>query len=132
MVSVFLVAAGLMAAQPGPVELPRPAIECAEHLTDWRARRSCLRNLLSAAEDELAAAVRAAGEEAAMSDLDSGGQFGAERLLDTAQAAWSQYRDAECDRRGALMFISDQSREEIGLDCRISLTRARTRELREM
>jgi hypothetical protein len=30
------------------------------------------------------------------------------------------------------MFISEESREEIGLDCRIMLTRARARELREM
>ncbi len=121
----------LAAAQP-QFELPRPAVECAEHLTDWSARRSCLRRLLSDAEDELDGAAEGAREEARMIDLDTGGQFHAADRLETAQAAWLAYRDAECDRRVALMFISEQSREEIGLDCRISLTRDRARELREM
>ena len=69
-------------------------------------------------------------EEARLIDEDTAGQFRAEAQFDTAQSAWIAYRDAECDRRVALMFISEQSREEIGLDCRISLTRDRARELR--
>ena len=77
---------------------PRPAFECAEHVTDARARRSCLNALAS---------------------------------LDEAQLRWLQYRDAECSRRGSLMFISEQSREEIVLDCQISLDRARAAELLE-
>lgn len=121
----------LVAAQP-QFEQPRPAVECAEFLTDWPARRSCLRGLLSDAEDALSDAEGGARDEARMIDVDTGGQFHAADRLETAQAAWLAYRDAECDRRVALMFISEQSREEIGLDCRISLTRDRTRELREM
>jgi uncharacterized protein YecT (DUF1311 family) len=131
MLSLFLASLTLGAQMP-EFAPPRPAVECAEHLTDWRARRGCLVGLLERAEDELAAAVDAAREEASGSDLDSGGLFHAEAALDAAQAAWTAYRDAECERRGALMFISAESREEIGLDCRISLTRARATELREM
>lgn len=111
---------------------PRPAVECAEHLTDWPARRSCLRDLLETAEAGLDSAVEAARAEAAESDLDSGGHFDAAGHLERAQTAWLAYRDAECDRRTALMFIGADSREELGLDCRITLTRERTAELRDM
>lgn len=107
-------------------------MECAEHLTDWRARRNCLNDLLDAAERRLETAVEAARAEAAESDLDSGGRFDATGHLETAQSAWLAYRDAECDRRTSLMFISAESREEIGLDCRITLTRARADELERM
>ena len=89
---------------------PRPAFECAEHVTDARARRSCLNALASAAAGDL---------------------LNAEASLDEAQLRWLQYRDAECSRRGSLMFISEQSREEIVLDCQISLDRARAAELLE-
>lgn len=134
-----LLAAGWMlgasvntAAQMPDFTPPRPAVECAEHLTDWPARRSCLRDLLDAAEEALAAAVEAAQAEAVESDLDSGGHFDAAGHLDRAQTAWTAYRDAECDRRTSLMFIGADSREELGLDCRITLTRARTAELETM
>ena len=127
-----LAAGYLLAAAQPQFETPRPAVECAEFLTDWRARRNCLRGLLSDAEDALSDAEAGARDEAQMIDLDTGGQFRAEAQLGVAQSAWLAYRDAECDRRVALMFISEQSREEIGLDCRISLTRDRARELREM
>lgn len=60
------------------------------------------------------------------------GRFDATGHLETAQSAWLAYRDAECDRRTSLMFISAESREEIGLDCRITLTRARADELERM
>ncbi|WP_417496369.1 lysozyme inhibitor LprI family protein [Maricaulis sp.] len=110
---------------------PRPAFECAEHVTDARARRSCLNALASAAAGDLQTAHEAAREEARESDLDSGGLFNAEASLDEAQVSWLQYRDAECSRRGSLMFISEQSREEIVLDCQISLDRARAAELLE-
>lgn len=132
MLSVILASVILGTVQmpePGP---SRPAVECAEHLTDLRARRACLESLLEASDDALEAAVAAARTEAAVSDLDSGGLFRAEANLEAAQSAWLVYRDAECSRRGALMFISDEAREEIGLDCRIALNRARTAELREM
>ncbi|WP_417490747.1 lysozyme inhibitor LprI family protein [Maricaulis sp.] len=110
---------------------PRPAFECAEHVTDARARRSCLNTLLREAETQLQAAQEQAREEARDSDLDSGGMFQAEASLDNAQAIWMQYRDAECARRGSLMFVSESSREEIVLDCRIALDRARAAELLE-
>lgn len=130
-------AAALLSMTLGAAQMPefgpvRPAIECAEFLTDWRARRSCLTGLLDDAEDALDAAAADARSEAAQSDLETASLFHAEEALVRAQSAWLAYRDAECDRRGALMFISDQSREEIGLDCRISLTRARTTELQDM
>lgn len=110
---------------------PRPAFECAEHVTDARARRSCLNDLLRAAETDLQAAHEQAREDARESDLDSGSMFNAEASLDEAQAVWSRYRDAECVRRGSLMFVSADSREEIVLDCRIALDRARASELLE-
>ena len=109
----------------------RPAFECAEHVTDDRARRNCLDNLLAQAESELAAAHEQASEDARESDLDSGSLFHAEASLDHAQEIWVQYRDAECTRRGALMFVSDASRAEIVTDCRIALDRARAQELLE-
>ncbi len=109
----------------------RPAFECAEHLTDARARRSCLDALLRDAETDLQAAHTQARADAREADLDSGNLFQAEASLDQAQAVWTQYRDAECTRRGALMFVSAESREELVLDCRIDLDRARASELLE-
>tara|TARA_R110000868_G_scaffold411318_1_gene703092 strand:- start:14567 stop:14965 length:399 start_codon:yes stop_codon:yes gene_type:complete len=109
----------------------RPAFECAEHVTDDRARRSCLDSLLREAETGLAGAHEQASEDAREFDLDSGGMFGAEAALDHAQEIWIQYRDAECARRGALMFVNEASRAEIVLDCRIALDRARAQELLE-
>ncbi|WP_417481394.1 lysozyme inhibitor LprI family protein [Maricaulis sp.] len=110
---------------------PRPAFECAEHVTDARARRACLNTLLREAETQLQAAHEQAREDASESDLDSGGMFHAAASLDEAQAVWTRYRDAECVRRGSLMFVSETSREEIILDCRIALDRARAAELLE-
>jgi hypothetical protein len=39
-------------------------------------------------------------------------------------------RDAECDRRASLLMIGDNA-ANVGIDCRVSLTRSRTRELIE-
>jgi uncharacterized protein YecT (DUF1311 family) len=108
---------------------PRPAFECAEHVTDARARRSCLNDLLREAETDLQEAHQQARDEAREADLDSGSMFHAEASLDQAQAVWTRYRDAECVRRGSLMFVSAESREEIVLDCQIGLDRARATEL---
>ncbi len=110
---------------------PRPAFECAEYVTDARARRACLETLLREAETDLQAAQEQARDDARDSDLDSGSLFQAEASLDRAQSVWLQYRDAECVRRGSLMFVSESSREEIVLDCQISLDRARAAELLE-
>lgn len=121
----------LFAAQDLSLQPPRPAVECSAHMTSPRAMRGCLEDLLRDAEDDLDRAVAAASEEAAVSDLDSGSMFDAAGSLSRAQTAWIAYRDAECARRGALMFISDDSREQLVLDCQIGLTRARTRELQE-
>ena len=52
-----------------------PAVECSEYLTDWRARRNCLRGLLSEAGDGLDDAVDAARAEADEIDMDSGGSM---------------------------------------------------------
>lgn len=132
MISLIAFGWAAVAAQMPEFTQPRPAVECSEHLTDWPARRRCLRGLLEDADAALAHAADAALEEARNSDFDSGGHFSAEAHFETAQTAWQAYRDAECDRRTALMFIGEDSREEIGLDCRITLTRARTRELETM
>ncbi|WP_295695344.1 lysozyme inhibitor LprI family protein [uncultured Maricaulis sp.] len=120
-----------LAVQDLTFPTPRPAVECAAHLTNWNARRNCLRDLLETAEDRLDTTAEAASEEADAVDADSGGRFGARAAFDTAQSAWTAYRDAECTRRSAAMFLSEASREEITLDCQISLTRARADELAE-
>lgn len=132
MITVVALSWAVAAAQMPEFTPPRPAVECAEHLTDWPARRRCLRGLLEDAEAALERAAGAALEEARTSDSDSGGHFSAEAHFEAAQTAWQAYRDAECDRRTALMFIGEESREEIGLDCRITLTRTRTLELETM
>lgn len=120
-----------MAVQDLTLPTPRPAVECAAHLTNWNARRNCLRELLETAGDRLDTAAEAARTEANAVDADSGGRFGAREAFDAAQSAWMTYRDAECTRRSAAMFLSEASREEITLDCQISLTRARADELAE-
>lgn len=127
-VMTLLVQGGVPALEPLN---PRPAFECAEHVTEARARRSCLNALLREAETDLQAAHEQARDDARESDLDSGSLFHAEASLDQAQAVWTQYRDAECVRRGSLMFVSTESREEIVLDCQIGLNRARAAELLE-
>jgi uncharacterized protein YecT (DUF1311 family) len=114
----------------GP-QSPRPAYECAEHLTNDRARGNCLRDLLDDAENQLDTAQTTAAQEARESDLDTGGMFGAVGALETAQQAWMIYRDAECDRRSSLMFVDEDAREEVTQDCRIALSRARAAELLE-
>lgn len=131
MLSVVLIGLSLGVSQPIEREPARPAVECATHLTDWRARRSCLQSLLEAAETELGEAAEYARGEAEQVDFDSGGHFDAASAFTTAQEAWLTYRDAECTRRAALMIVSAESREEIELDCRIALSRARAAELRE-
>ncbi|WP_291843164.1 lysozyme inhibitor LprI family protein [Maricaulis sp.] len=131
----MLVISGLfvaaLAGQDLTLPSSRPALECAEYLTDWRARRNCLRGLLAEAEGGLERSVDLAREDADETDADSAGRFGARPALDAAQTAWIAYRDAECTRRAAAMFLSEDSREEITLDCQISLTRARATELAE-
>jgi len=119
----------LMSTQMPVFQPPRPAVECSSHMTDHGAMENCLEGLLRDAEDALETAVDAAAAEADASDEDSGGLFDAGGATARAQAAWETYRDAECDRRGALMFVSNEDRREMVLDCQISLTRARTREL---
>lgn len=130
---VFAVLASLI-MQDAPVpEIARPArpmIECSEHLNDGRALNRCLGGLLDTAEDQLDAALEAARNEAAEIDLDLPGLANATAHLDRAHSAWTAYRDAECQRRASLLMIGDDG-EAIALDCRISVTRARTRELRE-
>ena len=120
-----------MAMAGADAEPPRPTLECAEHMSDDRARRACLRDLLDDAETELAAAVARAGQEAEDVDLMAAGRHGAQSRLETAQSAWLAYRDAECERRASLMLIGADDRGEIDIDCRIAVTRARTSELLE-
>lgn len=122
----------LVSSQDLSLTPPRPAVQCATHMTNAGAMRNCLSDLLDTAEGQLETALEAAREEAAMSDLDSGSMFDAAGALERAHAAWTAYRDAECSRRGSLMFISEDSREQLVLDCQISLTRQRTTELQEM
>jgi hypothetical protein len=62
--------AAALGAQPLDLPTPRPAVECAEHLTNWGARRNCLRGLLNTAEDALDDAADAAREEADEVDAD--------------------------------------------------------------
>lgn len=116
-----------MPALSGPV---RPMIECSEHLNDDRALRNCMEDLLRDAEAALADALSAARTEAREIDLDMPGMAHATARLDAAHTAWIAYRDAECDRRASLLMIGDNA-ANVGIDCRVSLTRSRTRELIE-
>lgn len=127
----LVLGSSLMLVVQEPVTLPRPAVECAAHLTDARARHNCLGELLEQAEAAMDAAASGAAEEAELADLDTGGMFGATAALEAAQSAWTDYRDAECARRGALMILSEDSRRDVMLDCQIALTRARAAELDE-
>jgi len=111
----------------GPV---RPMIECSEHMGEDRAMRRCLDGILDDAEDELDSALDAASNEAAEIDLDLPGLANASANLEAAHTAWTAYRNAECERRASLLMIGDDG-EAVAIDCRISLTRARTTELRE-
>lgn len=108
----------------------RPAVECAEHVRDDNARRDCLEDLLDNAEDGLASALADARAEAAEIDADFPGFANATDRLNAAHAAWFAYRDAECARRASLLLMGEEG-EELALDCRIALTRARAEELRE-
>jgi uncharacterized protein YecT (DUF1311 family) len=130
---VFAVLASLLVQDPAPPEYSapaRPMIECSEHLNDGRALNSCLDGLLDTAGDQLDDALEAARTEAAEIDLDLPGLANATAHLDRAHSTWTAYRDAECQRRASLLMIGDDG-EAIALDCRISMTRARTTELRE-
>ncbi|MBR9824728.1 MAG: DUF1311 domain-containing protein [Alphaproteobacteria bacterium] len=129
---VAFVGFALFTAQDLNLPMPRPAVECSSNMTNPRAMRDCLQDLLRDAERDLDAAVESARQETQVSDLDSGGMFDAAGALERAQDAWSAYRDAECARRGALMFIGEDQRDQLVLDCQVTETRARTRELQEM
>lgn len=129
---IVLSALTLATAQEALPELNaprRPAIECAEHVRDDRARRNCLEDLLDNAEGGLASALAETRTEAAEIDADFPGFAQATDALNAAHAAWFAYRDAECARRASLLLMGDNG-EELALDCRIALTRARTAELR--
>lgn len=116
---------------PPPLERDyRPSVQCAEHLTDDRARRSCLNDLLDVAEDQLGAALDAARSEAREIDLDMPGVASAEANLQAASAAWTTYRDAECARRASLLLLGQHGEDE-RIDCLVVLTRARAAELAE-
>ena len=108
----------------------RPAVECAEHVRDDSARRSCLRGLLDDSEESLDEALREARNEAEEIDMDFPGFANARAGLDAAHTAWITYRDAECERRAALLLMGEDG-DELALDCQIALTRARAAELRE-
>lgn len=125
MISTVLL--GLFALQGAE---PRPMIECSEHMMEDRALRTCLEDLLDAAEDTLDTAESEAQAEAAEIDLDMPGVADASGQLARAQSAWIAYRDAECARRAGLLLIGEDG-EMVSLDCRIALTRARARELNE-
>lgn len=127
----YFVLAFLTTGDGALAENAQPALACSEHVTNDRARRSCLRDLLETAEADMAQAAGGAREEAELADADTGGMFDAEGRLDAAQSAWLTYRDAECARRSALMILSDDARTEVDLVCRVGLTYARARELRE-
>lgn len=114
---------------PPPLERDfRPSVQCAEHLTDARARTNCLEGLLDQAEDQLETALTAAREEAREIDLDMPGAANAEGALEAAHTAWIAYRDAECTRRASLLLLGDHGDDE-RLDCQVTLTRARAAEL---
>lgn len=123
---IFSVLLGVLALQGADI---RPMIECSEHMNNDRALRSCLSDLLETAEDDLDSALDAARQEASEIDLDMPGVADASSRLETAHTAWIAYRDAECERRASLLLIGDDA-EAVATDCRISLTRTRTTELR--
>lgn len=127
-VSVLILQTGSV---PGPATLePRPALECAEHVTDARARQNCLRDLLRTSESELTSAREWAASEAADVDLMHPGAGRAQSALEAAQTAWVAYRDAECARQASLMLIDEGTQDEIRMDCQIALNRDRIAELR--
>jgi uncharacterized protein YecT (DUF1311 family) len=132
MIEAFFLFAALSqdAALPDYSAPVRPMIECSEHLNEGRALNRCLEGLLDTAADQLDDALDAARDEAAEMDLDLPGLSNATAHLDRAHSTWIAYRDAECQRRASLLMIGDDG-EAIALDCRISMTRARTTELRE-
>lgn len=129
MIELLFALATVSATQDLALAPRRPLVECSEHLTNARARHGCLRDLLRDAERELDAALENTRRDAEDADLDSGGMFRAAERFDTAQTHWQTYRDAECARRGALMFVSEDSRTDITLDCQVAMTRARASEL---
>ena len=129
MIEFLFALAAASATQDLALAPRRPLVECSQHLTNDRARHNCLRDLLRTAERALDTTLDAARQEAEESDLDSGGMFRAEEMLETAHQHWQTSRDSECGRRGALMFVSEASRTDITLDCQVAMTRARRLEL---
>lgn len=130
MFSMLLALAAIQADDlPPPLQRDfRPSVECAQHLTDDSARRSCLNDLLDTAEDQLDTALEAAREEASAIDMDMPGATAAEAHLEAAHTAWIAYRDAECARRASLLILGQHGEDE-RLDCLVTETRARTAEL---
>lgn len=132
MLSLILALAFVQDADlPPPLERDfRPSVQCAEHLTDDRARRSCLNGLLETAEVQLDVALEAARAEAREIDLEMPGVAHAESNLEAARTAWIAYRDAECTRRASLLLLGQHGEDE-RIDCQVTLTRARAAELAE-
>ena len=69
-----------------------------------------------------------AGQSDAEFDKD---QQGAEAALVTAQRAWVQYRDGHCDAYGFQAHLGSMEPMLI-YQCQAELTRARTKELKEL
>lgn len=53
------------------------------------------------------------------------------RLLSTAQASWGKYRDANAELEGRL-YLRGTIRPQVETLCRVRMTEARARELREL
>ena len=140
------------AAEPGPATDPAPVLACldaaerdpaAERACAGVASQACIENLGGSAEAAgLAActAAEAAAWEAAIAALT--GQIGAllrlqaeaeaaeaqEALLGTAQAAWRQYREADCAQEAA-HWGEDPMAQAALSECWLNRSAARALEL---
>jgi uncharacterized protein YecT (DUF1311 family) len=131
MSSVLAIVFALSVAQPASAPVMEPSVQCATHLTNARARQSCLDDLLETELADLELAFSAAQSEADEIDLDTGGRMGVRDSFERAQSAWVSYRDLECQRRSSLMILDEAGQSEIVTACQIRLTRVRAAELRE-
>jgi uncharacterized protein YecT (DUF1311 family) len=98
------------------VALGQPAPSC-ERMDTTAEMRTCLSDSLRVAEKELErylAAARCAARPPA--------------ALDSAQSAWTTYRDAAC-RAAAGQYEGGSLQPVVALDCRLRLTRERTLEI---